>query len=317
LITGKVRWTARVPGRCGQITNAGASYLVINRKVLDRRNGRVLWRTRGAEGAGTSTGSGAIAPIADGPTIIVVRRGVLEGRAPRSGRVRWTRRSPSIEESGVFVGPTRVVAIRRFAPGQTFVPGASTTATAWDRATGREKWSAEVPLPGYETSVTRRSLVIMEAGISRVQGLDIETGHQRWWTWLPAGGPESLGVGAGVAVVLGPGGTEAFDDASGSLLWSMPGLDQFDVLPERGLVTVSGRLVDIRSGVVRAEVPTSQSISYPVSNRRVVRATPRGYESVDADGHVVWTVSTPRGFAGEGTHLIGNDLVVIPDHCPR
>ncbi len=55
-ITGKTRWTAKIPGKCGQVEATGAKYFVINKQVIDRRTGRVLWRQRGWSGGGATMG---------------------------------------------------------------------------------------------------------------------------------------------------------------------------------------------------------------------------------------------------------------------
>ena len=313
-LSGKVRWTAKVPGRCGRVSAAGESYLVINDQVLDRRTGRWMWHANGAVGVrGASTGTdGDVSPVVDGPTIIVMHRGALQGRDPRTGRMRWTRRQAWFAHSLMAVGPSTVVAARGGVPGAV-----TTAATAWDRATGKKRWSAEIPSGSIALT---RTMVAVNGDALR--GLDVNTGAPRWVAPLGSA-PVAVGVDADVAVVGGADGIVAFDAVTGSRRWTAAGFDHFLVQPGSGVVTMSrnneptDELVDLKSGARRLKLDGLNSAILPVSATRVVRAGLGVYEGIRGDGRVVWTASKARGFASESDALVGKDLVTIPDHCER
>ncbi len=312
--TGTVRWTARVPGRCGRVNAAGPRYLVINEQVLDRRSGRLLWRGKGsAVVRGASMGTeGDPAGVPDGSTLIVKRSNGVQGVDPRTGRVQWQHHSGGPDTSLLTVGPTAVVVM--YSP----LPGAGTVAaTAWDRVTGRKKWSARIP--NGSVSVTRRTVVVWGDGALR--GFDIGTGRARWA--VTASTDAGVGVDSGIAVVKRPEGIAAFDDATGSRLWDAAGVDYFRVQPGSGVVAASRindpivRLLDLRTGVIRARLDVPNSEVFALSRRWLVRAGLAVYQGMRADGHVVWSIPKLTGFEGEGGYLVNGDLVTIPDHCQR
>ena len=293
---------------------------MINEQVLDRQTGRWLWHAGGAAGVrGTSRGTdGDVAPVVDGPTIIVMRHGTLEGRDPRSGRVRWTRRQrgfappPGAGGTGIAVGPSTVVV------GRSEAPGALTTdAIALDRATGKERWAANIPSGPITLT---RNIVMVEGGALR--GLDLNTGALRWEAQV-ASVSVAVGVDADAAVVANIDGIDAFDAVTGSQRWTVARSDHFLVQPGSGVVMMyrtnepTRLVVDIKTGAERARFDAANSEILPLSARRFVRAGLDVYEGIRADGRVVWTTPKARGFESENDALVGDDLVTIPDHCER
>ena len=320
-ISGEELWRLRVPGECGLVVDAGIRYFGIvagNRlTVVDRKTGRVRWRDETRAGPfpsqiplGTIRRNG---PVSAGPTVVVGRVGAIQGRDPRTGARRW--RQPVDPAFLVSAGPTVVVAAPINPMGLT-----TSSATAWDRATGQKRWSHQIPKVASGTTVTARALVVVEAGSTQVRGLDIETGTPRWAVTMPIGGDHSIAVGDGVVIIHGLFGAEAYDDRSGQKLWSTPGADQFQLQPGTGLVSVRRgdgpvRVVDLRSGATRAEIPAGRAWVFPVSANRMVRQG-REYVGIDARGRVRWTVPAPDGFQKRETmQVIGTDMVTMSDRC--
>ena len=227
---------------------------------------RWLWHAGGAaEVRGASRGTdGDVAPVVDGPTIIVMRHGTLEGRDPRSGRVRWTRRQrgfappPGAGGTGVAVGPSTVVV------GRSEAPGALTTdAIALDRATGKERWAANIPSGPITLT---RNIVMVEGGALR--GLDLNTGALRWEAQV-ASVSVAVGVDADAAVVANSDGIDAFDAVTGSQRWTVARSDHFLVQPGSGVVMMyrtnepTRLVVDIKTGSERARLPLRTLRSFP------------------------------------------------------
>ena len=303
------------------MSEAGDGYLAIagnGLTVVDRKTGRVRWRDHTTTVGpfpsqiplGTIRRNG---PVPAGPTVVVGHAGVIQGRDPRTGAVRWHR--PVDPAFLVSAGPKIVVAAQINPMGLT-----TSRATAWDRATGRQRWSHQIPKVASGTTVTARALVVVEAGSTQVRGLDIETGTPRWAVTMPIGGDHSIAARDDVVVLLGFSGVEAYDDRSGARLWSLPGADQFQLQPGTGLVSVRRgdgptRVVDLRTGATRAEIPAGRAWVFPVSANRMVRQG-REYAGIDARGRVRWTVPAPDGFHQRETmQVIGTDMVSMSDRC--
>ena len=321
-ISGAPRWHLQIPGECGRVVGVGDDFLGIwtNRlTVVDRRTGQVRWRDR-LVAKGWSTPSrvplGTIrrdGPVPAGPTIVVGHAGIIQGRDPSTGRVRWRQRvDPG---SLVSAGPTIVVAAQVDPMGLT-----TSSATAWDRATGRQHWSHQIPKVASGTTVTARALVVVEAGSSLVRGLDIETGTPRWQATMPIGGDHSIAAADGIVIIEGLSGVEAYDDRSGSKLWTSPGNDQFQLQPGTGLASVwhgdgPVRVVDLRTGATQIELADGRSFVFPVSTNRMVLQG-AGYSGTDARGRVHWKIPAPDGFYKRETmQVIGNDMVTMSDRC--
>ncbi|HSN90178.1 MAG TPA: PQQ-binding-like beta-propeller repeat protein [Anaeromyxobacteraceae bacterium] len=247
---------------------AGRLVLVTGRSAcaaLHPPTGEVRWRSGGCEAA-------ALAPEA----LLVLRAGVLECVAPRTGRVRWSRPSPvaALADAVAFArGP--LVALDGGA------------AVALDQASGRTLWRFEPPAASRIHAAAFGGVLLVGADNGILYGLDVAGGLA---FRLRAPGPALAGArGAGRHALLLAGSDTgasllAVDPARGARLWEAP----LDLAPSGTWAVARGRAV----------VPGTLGGDPMVT-------------LVDPGGRTAWTVAPP--LSGPVAVGAGGDLVLLQD----
>jgi outer membrane protein assembly factor BamB len=170
--------------------------------------------------------------------------GTVMALNPSTGHEVWRAKMPS------------ELALQPVASGDTMVVIDENGTTVAFGTDGHELWrSAEVPASLY--TIAGGVVVVKERGAATLRGYDVATGNKLWRAWGPAG-LESLSDLDGVAVAyLGHDGAQAFDPATGGLLWTVneKALDLY-VVGNRAVLATSDSIVMVgRDGTEIARIP--------------------------------------------------------------
>jgi outer membrane protein assembly factor BamB len=138
---------------------------------------------------------------------------------------------------------------------------------------GQEKWrSTEFPTSVF--TISGGVVVVSERGAGTLRGYDLATGNKVWRAWGPSSLLSVSDLDGVVVAYLGREGFEAFDPATGTLLWTVgqKTLDLFVVGDRAVVATVDSVVVLGRDGREIAQAPHGLS-NLPQTNVQIVAGT--------------------------------------------
>ncbi|MCA1684284.1 MAG: PQQ-binding-like beta-propeller repeat protein, partial [Actinobacteria bacterium] len=230
--TGRRRWQADrlglrdvAPGLTPQLVVAATDEGVA---AFDRADGTLRWDARLGERANTPT-------LAGGRAVASTWEGSLVALDLVDGRVAWRAQLPGAS-IGPAAGDGATVAATWEGAGRS---GAGVV--AFDAASGRPKWAADLEPGGVSGPLVADGLVVVVAGDLSAHALSADSGLDRWRVETDgAGSPEVPPVSAGDGAVLVAhrlGGLVLVDTAAGRPLWQAEG----DGAVVRGAPAAAGR----------------------------------------------------------------------------
>ncbi|MGB8861182.1 MAG: PQQ-binding-like beta-propeller repeat protein [Ilumatobacteraceae bacterium] len=181
--------------------------------ALDTRTGEEQWRTD----LGQAFARFPSGPFPGDEVAVVVLEGLgsdtaeIIGLDPATGETIWT-------TSGTNGG---------YATNDDVVVGGGSVTTAFDRATGEQRWSVAVQ-GGFSGGFPSSPVISDDMVFIATVALDLQSGEERWRT---AGSPPGVpgGVEDGILVWSGQDDpTSGVDVATGEILWTQPGHSTYD-----------------------------------------------------------------------------------------
>lgn len=236
----------------GQVTVATTS----ERRVVGYSpTGVVLW-------VADSSDSVDQPAVAFGGLVVVASvDGTVMALDPSTGREVWRAKMPS------------EIVVQPVASGDTLVVIDDNGTTVGFGSDGQERWrSTEFPASVF--TISGGVLIVSERGTGTLRGYDLATGNKVWRAWGPSSLLSVSDLDGVVVAYLGREGFEAFDPATGSLLWTVgqKTLDLF-VVGDRAVVATADSVVVVgRDGRQIARAPHGLS-NLPQINVQIVAGT--------------------------------------------
>jgi hypothetical protein len=219
----------------GQVTVATTSE---RRIVAYGPTGVVLWT------ASTPDSVDQPAIAFGGQLVVTSVDGTVVALDPSTGHAVWRAKMPS------------ELAIQPVASGDTLVVIDENGTTAAFGSDGHEEWrSTEFPASVF--AISGGVVVVSERGTGTLRGYDVATGNKLWRAWGPSSLLSLSDLDGVVVAYLGREGAEAFDSATGTLMWMVTekALDLLVVGNRAVLATTDSIVVLGRDGTEIARIP--------------------------------------------------------------